>query len=146
MSLPGWVVALVIVVLLYLAALAVLFVTGRRSHAREIALLLPNIARLFHGLLRDPDVPWHAKAVVAAGLGYIVFPLDLIPEVIPVIGPLDDAIVASLVLGYVARASGRAPIERHWHGDPRILARLFSFVARGGSPPPGSPPTDPRGS
>ncbi len=125
--------ALLVALALYVVLLAFLLVTGRRSHAREIALFLPNLARLFHGLLRDPDVPWHAKAVTAVALAYIASPIDLIPEVIPVVGPLDDAIVASLVLRYVARASRRSVVERHWHGDPRILGRLLS-VAGAGAP------------
>lgn len=129
-DLPGWAVVLLVLVALYLVAIAALILSGRRGHAREAALLLPNVARLFHGLLRDPDVPRRAKVLIAFALAYIASPIDLIPEMIPVVGPLDDAIVASLVLGYVARASGHAPIERHWHGDPRVLRRLMGVTSR----------------
>jgi uncharacterized membrane protein YkvA (DUF1232 family) len=52
-------------------------------------------------------------------------PLDLIPDFIPVAGGFDDAIVAALVLAYVVRATGRSAVERHWHGDPRIIGRLI---------------------
>ncbi|MDE3112008.1 MAG: DUF1232 domain-containing protein [Chloroflexota bacterium] len=123
-GLPAWAIALIVVLALYVAFLVLLAATGRGGAAREAALLIPNLARLFHGLMRDGEVPWHAKLVLALGLGYLATPIDLVPDFIPVVGQLDDAVVASLVLAYVRRASGRAPIERHWHGDPRVLAKL----------------------
>lgn len=129
-DLAGWAVTLLVLVALYAAFLGLLFATGRRAAVREAALLLPNLGRLFHGLLRDRAVPWHAKVVIALGIGYLATPLDLVPDVIPVVGTMDDAIVASLVLGYVLRTSGPVPLQRHWHGDPRILRRIVS-LARG---------------
>lgn len=130
-DLPGWAVALLVVVALYVALVALLVATGRRAVAREAALLIPNLARLFHGLLRDPAVPWHAKVALALGLAYLATPIDLVPDFIPVAGQIDDAIVASLVLGYVLRASGSLVVERHWHGDPRVLRRLLALSGSG---------------
>lgn len=130
-ELPGWAYALLIVLGLYVVLVGVLVVTGRGALAREAALLLPNLVRLFRGLLGDAAVPWHAKAALAIGIVWLASPIDLVPEFIPVAGPLDDAIVAGLVLAYVARVSGRDPIERHWRGDPRILRH---FLALAGHP------------
>ena len=79
--------SLVVVTVLWLAGLVVLWASGRRSAVRELALLLPNLARLFHGLLRDERVPLESKVLVAIGLAWIASPIDLIPEFIPVIGP-----------------------------------------------------------
>jgi uncharacterized membrane protein YkvA (DUF1232 family) len=117
--------SLVALVVLWLALLLLLWVTGRRAAVRELALLLPNLARLFHGLLRDPRVPLGSKALVAIGLAWIVSPVDLIPEFIPVIGPLDDAVVGALILRHVVRTAGEVVVTEHWHGDRRVLALLF---------------------
>jgi len=88
--------SLAVVAMLWLTLLLVLWVTGRRAAVRELALLLPNLARLFHGLLRDSRVPARSKILVAIGLAWFASPIDLIPEFIPVIGPLDDAVVGAL--------------------------------------------------
>lgn len=122
---PWWVVALAAALLLYAAVVAVLFVAGRRLLARELALLVPNLLLLFRGLLGDPRVPLAAKAALVIGIVWIASPVDLIPEFIPIAGPLDDAIVAALVLAVVARAAGRDVVREHWRGDPTILARLL---------------------
>ncbi len=125
---PGWATLLVAALLLYAALLAVLVVAGRRLLARELVLLLPNLFRLFRGLLADPRVPLRAKIVLWVGIVWIASPIDLIPEFVPVAGPLDDAIVAALVLGYVTRTVGRDLVREHWHGDPAVLARLLRLA------------------
>jgi uncharacterized membrane protein YkvA (DUF1232 family) len=127
-DLPLWLVAALAVFVLYLVLLAVLVLAGRRLLARELAVLVPNLVRLFRGLLGDPRVPWHAKLLLGLGLLWIASPIDLIPEFIPILGPLDDAIVAALVIAYVVRASGRDVIREHWRGDPTILSRLLRLA------------------
>jgi uncharacterized membrane protein YkvA (DUF1232 family) len=107
------------------AALLLLWLTGRRTAVRELAHLLPNLARLFHGLLRDPRVPFRSKALLLVGLAWFASPIDLIPEFIPIIGPLDDAVVGALILRHIVRTSGRMVVTEHWHGDPRLLTLLF---------------------
>ncbi len=127
-ELPGWAIALAVAFLIYAVLLTVLVLAGRRLIARELALLLPNLFRLFRGLLADPRVPLRAKVVLAIGILWIASPIDLIPEFVPVAGPLDDAIVAALVLGYVSRTVGRDLVREHWPGDPTILARLLRLA------------------
>jgi uncharacterized membrane protein YkvA (DUF1232 family) len=117
--------SLAAVVVLWLVSLLLLWVTGRREAVRELALLLPNLARLFHGLLRDERVPLSSKILVAIGLAWIASPIDLIPEFIPVIGPLDDAVVGALILRHVVRSAGQNVVAAHWHGDRRVLTLLF---------------------
>ena len=117
--------SLAVLALFWLLSLLLLWVTGRRAAVRELALLLPNLARLFHGLLRDERVPIRSKILVAIGLAWIASPIDLIPEFIPVIGPLDDAVVGALILRHVVRSAGQTVVAAHWHGDRRVLALLF---------------------
>lgn len=128
LELPGWAYALLVALAIYAAALAVLVVAGRRVIARELALLVPNLFRLFRGLLADPRVPLRAKLVLGLGVLWIASPIDLVPEFIPIAGPLDDAIVAALVLAYVSRTVGRELVREHWQGDPTILARLLRLA------------------
>lgn len=63
-----------------------------------IAARLPIHARILAGLLGDPRVPASRKALLAAAMGYAVLPVDLIPDRIPLLGRLDDLIVAALAV------------------------------------------------
>jgi uncharacterized membrane protein YkvA (DUF1232 family) len=70
-------------------------------------------------------VPWQARAaVVLAGL-WVLSPIDLLPEFLPVIGPLDDVVVVALALRYAARRVPREVLLEAWPGEPRLLERLL---------------------
>jgi uncharacterized membrane protein YkvA (DUF1232 family) len=100
--------------------------------ARELALVLPNLIRLFGGLLRDGRVPLRAKIVLAVASVWLASPIDLIPEFIPIVGSFDDAIVAALALRFVLRTTDGAMLREHWRGDPATLERLLRLVTWGG--------------
>jgi uncharacterized membrane protein YkvA (DUF1232 family) len=121
----GLLIAVACAVALWLLALGVLVMLGRRSQARELVTLIPNLAVLFRGLLRDPRVPRRSKLWLWFALAWIVSPVDLIPEFIPVAGPLDDAIVAALVLRYVFRHTDPAVLVDHWRGEPSTLDAII---------------------
>jgi uncharacterized membrane protein YkvA (DUF1232 family) len=104
---------------------AALFRFGRASAARELIGLVPNLLALFRGLLRDPRVPRGAKMWLAVGAVWLASPIDLLPEFLPVIGPLDDAIVAAAVLRHLIRRAGREVVAEHWRGDPATLDRIL---------------------
>ena len=67
---------------------------GRRARATlEFLLHLPNLLRLYWRLFRDPRVaPW-PKALLVGALAYVILPFDLIPDVLPVIGEVDDLVI-----------------------------------------------------
>lgn len=117
--------ALAVAVGVWLAVVLALALAGRRAEARAFATLIPNLLVLFRGLARDPRVPRSTKLLLAVAIGWIVSPIDLIPEFVPVAGPLDDAIVAALVLRRVVRLSGRDVVADHWRGDARTLEILL---------------------
>lgn len=117
-------IALALVAGIYVVAIAALYVAGRRTAAREVATLLPNLLRLFTGLLGDPRVPRSSKVLLFLGAAWVASPIDLIPEFIPVLGPLDDAVVAALILRHLLRTAGRDVVAEHWRGDPATLERL----------------------
>jgi len=110
------------------ALVAGLALAGRRSAARELAAFLPNLLLLFRGLLRDPRVSLGAKALLVLAVAWVASPIDLVPEFVPLAGPLDDAIVAALVLRAVLRRTDRAVLLEHWRGDPATLDRLVGRV------------------
>lgn len=82
-------------------------------------------------LRTDPRVPRRAKiAIIAAGL-YVASPIDLVPEFIPVIGPLDDIVVVALALRYAGRRVPRDILLAAWPGQPRLIERLLGTPRRG---------------
>jgi uncharacterized membrane protein YkvA (DUF1232 family) len=109
----------------WVAAVSALLMVGRRTEARELATLLPNLIRLFKGLAQDPRVPRSTKLLVTLGLAWFASPIDLLPEFLPVVGPLDDAVVAWLILRRVVRTSGHEVLNDHWHGSAELLTRAL---------------------
>lgn len=116
-------------VLVWLLAVLVLLWLGRKSLARELISLLPNLVRLFRGLLGDERVPRSSKVLLVLGALWLASPIDLIPEFLPGIGAIDDAVVAGLVLRHVVKRAGPDVVRDHWRGDPRTLSVLLR-VAR----------------
>ena len=96
---------------------------------KDLAGFLPACVTLVRRLRADPRVPWQAKAaVVVAGL-WVLSPIDLLPEFLPVIGPLDDVVVVALALRYAARRVPREVLVEAWPGEPRLLERLIGTPA-----------------
>lgn len=112
--------------LLYLAFVLVLLVTGRRQGARALAGFVPDCVVLFTRLARDGRLPRRHKLILGGLVAYLALPFDLVPDFIPVAGQLDDAILVALVLRTILRGSGRQLVEEHWPGPPSSLA----FVLR----------------
>lgn len=93
--------------------------------AKDLATVLPACVTTVRRLRRDPRVPRRAKVAVAfAGL-WVLSPIDLIPEFLPVIGPLDDVVVVALALRYAARQVPRLVLLEAWPAEERILNRLL---------------------
>jgi uncharacterized membrane protein YkvA (DUF1232 family) len=122
---PTWLLAIVVLVALYLVLVIALIVSGRRVAAKELALLLPNLVLLFKDLLRDPAVSRGPKIWLAVGLVWLISPIDLLPEFLPVLGPLDDAVVAALVLRHLVRRAGPDVVRSHWRGAPATLDAIM---------------------
>jgi uncharacterized membrane protein YkvA (DUF1232 family) len=110
---------------------AVLVLLARRlppGTARELARFLPACVTTVRRLRHEPAVPRRAKvALVVAGL-WVLSPIDLIPEFLPVIGPLDDVVVVALALRYAGRTVPRHVLLEAWPGDRRIIERLLGPV------------------
>lgn len=123
-----WLTATALAVLVVLLSWAVLVLLARRlppGPLRELAGFLPACVTTVRRLRRHPDVPRRAKvALLVAGL-WVLSPIDLIPEFLPVIGPLDDVVVVALAFRYAARRVPRSVLLGAWPGDARVLLRLL---------------------
>ena len=105
----------------------VLVVLARRlppGAAKDLATVLPASVATVKRLRRDQRVPRRAKVVVVLAGLWVLSPIDLIPEFIPVIGPLDDVLVVAFALRYAARQVPREVLFEAWPAEPRLLERL----------------------
>jgi uncharacterized membrane protein YkvA (DUF1232 family) len=117
----GSLIALGVVAAIWVVAIAALWFFGRKLAAKQLARAIPDVAALCRRLVRDPRVPLGSKVLVGAALVWVLSPIDLIPEFIPVLGPLDDVIVVGLVLRHLIKRAGVEVVHEHWRGDPRVL-------------------------
>jgi uncharacterized membrane protein YkvA (DUF1232 family) len=126
-----WLIGLAITAGFVLVTWAVMIVLARRlppGLARDLAGFIPDCVTTVRRLRKDPRVPRKAKiAIIAAGV-WVASPIDLIPELLPVIGPLDDIVVVALALRYAGRQVPRDVLLEAWPGDPRLLLRMLGPV------------------
>lgn len=124
----GWVRALAIGGGMLIASWVLLVVLAARlppGVLKELAGLLPNCVKTARTLRSDPAVPRRAKLAVGFAALWCLSPIDLIPEFLPVIGPLDDVVVVALALRYAARQVPREVLEAAWTGEASTLDRLL---------------------
>lgn len=110
-----------VTIAIYLAFVLALFLVGRRSDARAFAAFIPDCIVLFRRLLSDPRVSGWRKGTIVVLVAYLAMPIDLVPDFIPVVGQLDDAIVVALVLRTVLRSGGPELLREHWPGPDASL-------------------------
>ena len=94
----------------------------------DAALLLPNLIKLVGRLLLDPRVPRRAKISLGLASAYVVSPIDLIPEVIPVIGWADDVLIVMLAIDSLIDRSGPELVDEHWDGPGDLLSLIREVV------------------
>ncbi len=111
-------------------ALLILLIVFRPRNVplREALRLVPDLLRLIRALLADRQAPLAAKLALVVLLAWLLNPIDLVPEFVPVIGPLDDIVVAVLVLRYVRRRLGAEELRRRWPGTEAGYALLSSVL------------------
>ena len=126
---PWWAWGLVVVGAAYFALLVTLWSTGRRGKVVALARLIPDCVGLVRGLIGDPRVPRRWRWALAALLGYLVLPFDLVPDFLPVVGHVDDAVLVVVVLRGVLRAAGPVVVAQHWAGSQSVLAMLTRVAA-----------------
>jgi uncharacterized membrane protein YkvA (DUF1232 family) len=125
-SILGLVAALLVV---WLILVAVLWLVRPKDVALvDLIRVVPDVLRLVRDLLVDRSAPLSVRLALLFLLAWLVSPIDLIPEFVPVLGPLDDAIVAVLVLRFVRRRLGEDELRARWRGSQAgwdLVARLM---------------------
>lgn len=114
-------VAALVAIGLYALFLAGLALGGRGPEARALARLVPDCFVLARGLLGDEEVPARCKVALVGLIAYLASPIDLVPDFLPVVGVLDDAILVVLTLRWILRTAGPERVCRHWRGSRRGL-------------------------
>jgi uncharacterized membrane protein YkvA (DUF1232 family) len=112
--------------------------TGRRFAGKPLSewmtyvVALPDLFHLCVKLVWDDDVPLAKKAALVAAITYAITPIDLIPEVIPVIGQLDDLVILAKALQFLMDRDDpkiNAAIQRHWAGTDDSLKVIDDIIA-----------------
>jgi len=113
----------------WVALVALLWVLRPRdARLSELLRVIPDVARLVRDLLSDRRVPPTVRLALVGLLAWLLNPIDLVPEFIPVLGPLDDVVVAIIVLRYVRRRLGDDELRRRWRGTDDGLRLVKSVL------------------
>ena len=115
-------------VCVYAFLVAGLFLIGRRGAAVALARFIPDCLVLLRRLLADERVPRRRKLVLVALVAYLSMPIDLVPDFFPVVGQLDDVIVAALALRYALRSGGPDLLREHWPGPAGSLSAVLRLA------------------
>lgn len=118
---------LVMVVLLWRAQRR----TPDKSRMRGALRLVPDVVRLLRRLAADRTITRSVRIRLWLILIYLISPIDLVPDFIPVLGYADDAIIVAIALRSITRRAGPEVVEQHWPGTPEGLAMLLSFAGIG---------------
>lgn len=123
-----WLIGLAVGAAVVVASWGLLVILARRlppGIVRDLAAFIPDCVTTVRRLRRDSRVPRRAKVVVVLAGLYVLSPIDLVPEFLPVIGPLDDVVVVALALRYAGRQVPRDVLLAAWPGDTRLMERLL---------------------
>jgi uncharacterized membrane protein YkvA (DUF1232 family) len=130
---------LLLIVGLYILGIAALIAGGRREDARALAGFIPDCLVLIGRLARNRRIPRARRAVLFLVLGYLALPIDLVPDFLPGIGQLDDAVVLGLALRVVVRGGGIELVREAWPGPEASLSlvlRAAGLETNGATTPP----------
>ena len=100
-----------------------------RQLLQDAVLLIPNIAKLIGRLLADSRVPRRSKIVLGMAAAYVASPIDLIPDVIPVIGWADDVLIMMFAIDSLVDRAGPEIVNEHWDGPGDLLSLVQQSIA-----------------
>lgn len=99
-----------------------------KGRMRSFLMFLPNMVMLLGRLLKDARVPTAEKALFLAAIVYVISPLDLIPDIFPFIGQVDDLYVVALTLLRLVNRTDESVVRQHWSGGGDIVALSDSIA------------------
>jgi uncharacterized membrane protein YkvA (DUF1232 family) len=98
-----------------------------RGRMRNFLMFLPNMVTLLGRLLKDSRVPKAEKALFLGAIVYVISPIDLIPDMLPFIGQVDDVYVVALTLLRLVNRSDERVVREHWSGGGDVVALADSI-------------------
>jgi uncharacterized membrane protein YkvA (DUF1232 family) len=104
---------------------------ARQTSLKEYALFAPRLIKLLVRLMRDPRVQPRSKALLLVTVGYLVSPIDVIPDMVPGVGQLDDIIIVAFALDHLLNRIPEELVQEHWDGDEDILEVVRHVVEIG---------------
>ena len=99
-----------------------------RRLVTDAALMVPNILKLVGRLLLDPRVPRRAKITLGMAAAYVASPVDLVPEMIPVVGWADDILILMFAIDSLIDRAGTEIVDEHWDGPGDLLSLVREIV------------------
>ena len=99
-----------------------------RRRMKNLLLFIPNLVLLCGRLIIDPRVPAKERLLVAGAIIYAVIPLDLIPDMLPFVGQIDDAYLISLTLLRLMSNTDPKIVREHWNGGGDIVELVGSMA------------------
>ena len=97
---------------------------GMKRSLMRVITQIPSYLRLLVGLIGDRRVSRVDRLLVVGAIAYIVSPLDLIPDLIPFLGQIDDVFLLMTALQRMVDRAGFRVLRDHWHGDQDDLESL----------------------
>jgi len=94
---------------------------GRNYKWLEYTILAPDLFHLMVKLSLDKDIPIWYRTLLGAGIAYFMSPVDIIPDIMPGVGWLDDIAVAALIISLVVKDVDVAAVRRNWAGEGDII-------------------------
>jgi uncharacterized membrane protein YkvA (DUF1232 family) len=95
----------------------------------DAVFMMPNIVKLVARLVKDPRVPRRAKITLGLAAAYVASPIDLIPEIVPVIGWADDVLILMFALDSLIERAGEDVVAEHWDGPGDLLSLVRDVVS-----------------
>lgn len=104
---------------------------SKQEILKEALLLVPNLVKLMFRLLKDKRIPLSRRLAMGAVGGYIISPIDLIPDFIPVLGSVDDLLVLAFAIDYLLQASPPELVDEYWDGSDDGIELVRGIAAWG---------------
>lgn len=100
-----------------------------KGRMRSLLMFLPNMVMLLGRMLKDARVPTAEKALFLGAIVYVISPIDLIPDIFPFIGQVDDLYVVALTLLRLVNRTDESVVREHWSGGGDIVALADSIAS-----------------
>ena len=99
-----------------------------KTGLRDALRLIPDVVRLLRRLAGDPTLPRGVRVRLWLLLIYLISPIDLIPDFIPMLGYADDAIIVVIAIRSISRTAGPEALQHHWPGTPEGLTAVLRLA------------------